>query len=178
MAVFQKIESLEDRLFNHPLHSSEDLQSVYELCQKKSQLTAEVKVVKSEIKRTRSVLMLDQLKCRKRVLRRWSLYSLYTFTRRDRDFRTSPLKQVPAAGARQQTSFWKWASLEACFVVGKSSLSYLGLCTLTLDMPIIEKHQNDIITSSPSHYTLTVCTVPSGQQYEHTVVDAYKLPKQ
>ena len=66
----QKIESLEDRLFNHPLHICEDLQTVYQLCQRKSQLTAEIKAVKSEIKRTKSVLMLDQLKCRKRVLRR------------------------------------------------------------------------------------------------------------
>ncbi|XP_062509279.1 exosome RNA helicase MTR4-like [Corticium candelabrum] len=66
----RKIESLEDRMFNHPLHDSQDLPSVYQLCQRKSQLIAEIKLVKAEIKRTRSVLMLDQLKCRKRVLRR------------------------------------------------------------------------------------------------------------
>jgi ATP-dependent RNA helicase DOB1 len=66
----RKIESLEDRLFKHPLHICDDLRTVYELCQRKSSLTAEIKTVKSEIKRTKSVLMLDQLKCRKRVLRR------------------------------------------------------------------------------------------------------------
>ena len=85
----QKIETLERRLFSHPLHDDPEEKHVYELCEKKEkvcalsrrsipqtenatllQLASEVKHTKSQIKKAKTVLLLDQLKCRKRVLRR------------------------------------------------------------------------------------------------------------
>ena len=36
-----------------------------------SQLNSEVKLAKKELKRAQTIMQLDELKCRKRVLRRW-----------------------------------------------------------------------------------------------------------
>jgi len=68
--VVRKIETLEHRMFTHPLHKDSSLESLYGLCEQKARITAEIKSVKRELKRTRTILQLDELKCRKRVLRR------------------------------------------------------------------------------------------------------------
>ncbi|XP_073227309.1 exosome RNA helicase MTR4-like [Porites lutea] len=68
--VIRKIETLEHRMYTHPLHKDSSLESLYSLCEQKATINAEIKTVKKELKRTRTVLQLDELKCRKRVLRR------------------------------------------------------------------------------------------------------------
>ncbi len=67
---FQKIEAFENRLFTHPLHKDPKLQELYTAYEKKAKLGTEIKVVKAELKKKRSLLQMDELKCRKRVLRR------------------------------------------------------------------------------------------------------------
>lgn len=69
-SVIRKIESLEHRMYTHPMHKDPSLKSLYSLCEKKAQIIGEIKTVKKELKRTKTVLQMDELKCRKRVLRR------------------------------------------------------------------------------------------------------------
>jgi len=66
----RKIEVLEQRLFKHPLHDDPKLEGLYELCEKKNTLAIKCKDTKQELRDARTVLQLDELKCRKRVLRR------------------------------------------------------------------------------------------------------------
>uniref|UniRef100_A0A4W6CC60 Exosome RNA helicase MTR4 n=1 Tax=Lates calcarifer TaxID=8187 RepID=A0A4W6CC60_LATCA len=66
--VIQKVEAFEHRMYSHPLHSDPNLESVYSLCEKKALQTFEQ--AKRELKKARTVLQMDKLKCRKRVLRR------------------------------------------------------------------------------------------------------------
>ncbi|KAG7271542.1 hypothetical protein CRUP_004005 [Coryphaenoides rupestris] len=68
--VIQKVEAFEHRMYSHPLHSDPNLESAYSLCEKKALIAAEVRAAKQELKRARTVLQMDKLKCRKRVLRR------------------------------------------------------------------------------------------------------------
>ncbi|CAL1567665.1 unnamed protein product [Knipowitschia caucasica] len=68
--VIQKVEAFEHRMYSHPLHSDPKLESAYSLCEKKALIAADVRTAKRELKKARTVLQLDQLKCRKRVLRR------------------------------------------------------------------------------------------------------------
>ncbi|XP_030598416.1 exosome RNA helicase MTR4 [Archocentrus centrarchus] len=68
--VIQKIEAFEHRMYTHPLHSDPSLESVYSLCEKKALIAADVRTAKRELKKARTILQMDQLKCRKRVLRR------------------------------------------------------------------------------------------------------------
>lgn len=68
--VIQKVEAFEHRMYTHPLHSDPNLESVYSLCERKAQIAAEVRTAKRELKKARTVLQMDELKCRKRVLRR------------------------------------------------------------------------------------------------------------
>lgn len=69
-SVIRKIETLEHRMYTHSLHKDPSLESLYNLCEKKAQILAEIKTVRKELKRTKTILQLDELKCRKRVLRR------------------------------------------------------------------------------------------------------------
>lgn len=69
-SVIRKIESLEHRMYTHPMHKDPDLKSLYNLCEKKAQIISEIKTVKKELRRTKTVLQMDELKSRKRVLRR------------------------------------------------------------------------------------------------------------
>ena len=64
------MEILESRLLANPLHNSPRLPKVYKLYQKKMELSEKIKHVKKEIQSALSVMQLDELKCRKRVLRR------------------------------------------------------------------------------------------------------------
>ena len=68
--VLEKIGAMEARFFQHPLHSAPETEARLELCVKKHALEAEIKVAKKEIRKSQSVLKLDELKSRKRVLRR------------------------------------------------------------------------------------------------------------
>ncbi|KAL6096723.1 mtrex [Pungitius sinensis] len=68
--VIQKVEAFEHRLYSHPLHSDPNLESAYSLCEKKAVIAAKVRTAKHELKEARTVLQMDKLKCRKRVLRR------------------------------------------------------------------------------------------------------------
>lgn len=68
--IVRKIEALENRLYSHPLHKDKELDTVYNLCQKKCTMEQEIKEQKKELKKAKTILQMDELKCRKRVLRR------------------------------------------------------------------------------------------------------------
>jgi ATP-dependent RNA helicase DOB1 len=68
--LLRKIEVLEHKLLHHPLHKSPDLPALYEKYAAKVALTADLKLVRKQISDALSVLQLDELKNRKRVLRR------------------------------------------------------------------------------------------------------------
>ncbi|XP_076875880.1 exosome RNA helicase MTR4 isoform X2 [Brachyhypopomus gauderio] len=68
--VIQKVEAFEHRMYTHPLHTDPNLETVYTLCEKKALIATDIKVVKRDLRRARTVLQMDELKCRKRVLRR------------------------------------------------------------------------------------------------------------
>lgn len=68
--VIQKIEAFEHRMYSHPLHNDPNLETVYRLCERKAQIAAEIRTAKRDLKKARTVLQMDELKCRKRVLRR------------------------------------------------------------------------------------------------------------
>uniref|UniRef100_A0A674GF20 RNA helicase n=1 Tax=Taeniopygia guttata TaxID=59729 RepID=A0A674GF20_TAEGU len=68
--VIQKIEAFEHRMYSHPLHNDPNLETIYKLCEKKAQIAMDIKVAKRELKKARTVQQMDELKCRKRVLRR------------------------------------------------------------------------------------------------------------
>lgn len=68
--LLRKIEVLEHRLLNHPLHQSERLPELYDQYAAKMELGTEIRGIKKRIQDALSVLQLDELKNRKRVLRR------------------------------------------------------------------------------------------------------------
>ncbi|KAK3549494.1 hypothetical protein QTP86_002386 [Hemibagrus guttatus] len=68
--VIQKVEAFEHRMYTHPLHTDPNLAAVYTLCEKKAVIAGDIKAAKRELKKARTVLQMDELKCRKRVLRR------------------------------------------------------------------------------------------------------------
>jgi ATP-dependent RNA helicase DOB1 len=68
--LLKKIEAFEHRMNNHPLHKAPDLETIYEQYEKKVQLQNRIRVAKQELKKAKSLLQMDELKCRKRVLRR------------------------------------------------------------------------------------------------------------
>ncbi|XP_052825381.1 exosome RNA helicase MTR4 [Octopus bimaculoides] len=67
---FQKIEAFEHRMYSHPLHKDPKLEEYYSLYERKAKLGQEIKKIKLEMKKKKSLLQMDELKCRKRVLRR------------------------------------------------------------------------------------------------------------
>jgi len=68
--LLRKIERLEHKLLNHPLHKSEELPALYDKYAAKVELSEQIKVLKAQITKTLSALHMDELKNRKRVLRR------------------------------------------------------------------------------------------------------------
>ncbi|TPX62596.1 hypothetical protein PhCBS80983_g00405 [Powellomyces hirtus] len=68
--LISRIEVLEERLFSHALHNSSELPELIELFENKLNLTSKIKESKREIHAAESVVQLDELKCRRRVLRR------------------------------------------------------------------------------------------------------------
>ena len=67
----QKIEVLESRLLANPLHNSPRLPDLYNQYAEKVELSDKIKAVKKQITAALSIMQLDELKCRKRVLRRF-----------------------------------------------------------------------------------------------------------
>lgn len=68
--ILSMLEKFEKRLYSHPLHMSSDLAAIYTRYLEKLQMEVELKAVKQELKDAKSLLQMDDLKNRKRVLRR------------------------------------------------------------------------------------------------------------
>jgi len=69
-SLVKKIEVMESRLTANPLFTSPDLERIYNQYQAKVDLNAKIKAQKKKIQAANSVMQLDELKNRKRVLRR------------------------------------------------------------------------------------------------------------
>nr|XP_002131169.1 exosome RNA helicase MTR4 [Ciona intestinalis] len=69
-SIVKKTEAFERRMYKHPLHTRSDVTQVYQLCENKTKLANKVKEAKRALKKARTILQMDELKCRKRVLRR------------------------------------------------------------------------------------------------------------
>lgn len=65
------MEVLESRLLSNPLHNSPRLPELYEQYSEKVELGTKIKETKKKISEAMSIMQLDELKCRKRVLRRF-----------------------------------------------------------------------------------------------------------
>jgi ATP-dependent RNA helicase DOB1 len=68
--LLKKIQVLESRLISNPLHNSPRLEPLYNQYAEKVIKTEKIKALKKQIQQALSILQLDELKCRKRVLRR------------------------------------------------------------------------------------------------------------
>jgi len=68
--LLRKIEVLESRLLSNPLHNSPRLEGLYNQYAEKMIISDKIKALKKQIQQALSILQLDELKCRKRVLRR------------------------------------------------------------------------------------------------------------
>jgi len=68
--LLRKIEVLESRLLSNPLHNSPRLPDLYNQYASKVELGNKIKELKKEITKALSIMQLDELNCRKRVLRR------------------------------------------------------------------------------------------------------------
>jgi ATP-dependent RNA helicase DOB1 len=68
--LLRKIEVLESRLLSNPLHNSPRLPELYDQYAEKMNMTKQIKEKKKAITAALSIMQLDELKSRKRVLRR------------------------------------------------------------------------------------------------------------
>jgi ATP-dependent RNA helicase DOB1 len=68
--LLRRIEVLESKLLSNPLYNSPRLPELFGRYSEKVDLTEKIKRVRKEIQQAQSVMHLDELKCRKRVLRR------------------------------------------------------------------------------------------------------------
>ncbi|KAL6714871.1 ATP-dependent RNA helicase mtr4 [Lecanora helva] len=68
--LLRKIEVLESRLLANPLHNSPRLPELYNQYAEKVAISDKIKSVKKQITAALAIMQLDELKCRKRVLRR------------------------------------------------------------------------------------------------------------
>ncbi|KAI8055634.1 ATP-dependent RNA helicase DOB1 [Syncephalis plumigaleata] len=68
--LIQKTKLLEDKLFANPLHNSDRLPQLYDTYAHKLLMINKIKEIKRKIRTAVSVAQLEELKCRKRVLRR------------------------------------------------------------------------------------------------------------
>ncbi|KAF8252829.1 antiviral helicase [Wilcoxina mikolae CBS 423.85] len=69
-ALLRKIEVLEAKLLSNPLHNSPRLVDLYNRYSLKIDIQDKIKAIKKKITLAHSIMQLDELKCRKRVLRR------------------------------------------------------------------------------------------------------------
>lgn len=68
--LVRKCESVEQQIVENKLHKDAGMSSLYEKYEHKMQLKQELKQAKLELRQAWSLLQMDDLKCRKRVLRR------------------------------------------------------------------------------------------------------------
>lgn len=68
--IVEKIDHFEKRLFSHPLHDSSELDDLYSRYTSKLEIENECKAAKNSLREAKSLLQMDELKYRKRVLRR------------------------------------------------------------------------------------------------------------
>jgi len=68
--LLRKIEIMESRLVANPLHHSPRLEALYNQYAEKVIITEKIRSLKKRIQDAHSIMQLDELKCRKRVLRR------------------------------------------------------------------------------------------------------------
>ncbi|XP_042906930.1 exosome RNA helicase MTR4 [Parasteatoda tepidariorum] len=68
--VLKKIEAFNLRLNQHSLHNNPDVHDYISQYKRKAEIHSELKEAKAELKKAQSLLQMDELKCRKRVLRR------------------------------------------------------------------------------------------------------------
>ncbi|KAF8066809.1 rRNA-processing arch domain-containing protein [Lyophyllum atratum] len=68
--LVKKIESMELKMFSSPLHKDPRLPELYTLYSQKKEKSMRIRGLKKRIQATHDVLQLEELKCRKRVLRR------------------------------------------------------------------------------------------------------------
>lgn len=68
--LLRKIEVLEARLLSNPMHNSPRLEELYNQYADKVVLSDKIKALKKKIQEALAIMQLDELKCRKRVLRR------------------------------------------------------------------------------------------------------------
>ena len=68
--LLRKIEVLEARLLANPMHNSPRLEELYNQYADKVVLNDKIKALKKQIQEALAIMQLDELKCRKRVLRR------------------------------------------------------------------------------------------------------------
>ncbi|OUM68019.1 hypothetical protein PIROE2DRAFT_19938 [Piromyces sp. E2] len=73
--LVKKIEILEKKLFEHPLHDTPQLPKLYEQYDKKVILNKKIKYMKKQVEKMKNILKLDELKYKKRVLRRLGFLS-------------------------------------------------------------------------------------------------------
>ncbi|KAF8649211.1 hypothetical protein AX16_005938 [Volvariella volvacea WC 439] len=69
-ALVKKIQIMEEKMFSSPLHKDPRLPELYTLYTKKKESQERIRSLKKRIQATLDVLQLEELKCRKRVLRR------------------------------------------------------------------------------------------------------------
>jgi len=70
LEIMAKLDKLKKRFKEHAFHTDPRKDSLMELFEKKMEAQGKLKAAKNELKEAKSVLQLDELKCRKRVLRR------------------------------------------------------------------------------------------------------------
>lgn len=68
--IVRKIEAYEKRLFTHALHGKVETEKLLIQVEKKQKVLHDIKDKKKELKKAKQVIQLDELKARKRVLRR------------------------------------------------------------------------------------------------------------
>lgn len=68
--LLRKIEIMESRLVANPLHNSPRLEGLYNQYAEKVNLTNKIRALKKQIQDAHAIMQLEELKCRKRVLRR------------------------------------------------------------------------------------------------------------
>ncbi|KAI9067764.1 antiviral helicase [Trametes sanguinea] len=68
--LVQKIDTMEKKMFSSPLHNDPRLPELYTLYARKQEHQNRIRELKKRIQATNDVLQMEELKCRKRVLRR------------------------------------------------------------------------------------------------------------
>jgi len=69
-SITSKIKTIEKRMLNHPLHLNENLEKNIKLIDKKTILLQQIKEAKKEMKKKKKIFQFEELKSRKRILRR------------------------------------------------------------------------------------------------------------